>query len=346
MPFYRTQGPLKDDKLELTARYIKVASQGNEQPAIGTILRTILITALIIVLPGVEWGFFGWVHIFLPLLAFYMLNKFGGYTGKRLLLTAGACSLVVYLLIESFDLFIFASALLFSGYILFQSAEQHDTPALSGLKGSITLAVGWIAVLGILSLGAEVSTYQQLIATLDEGIGDALEYYRGSDTVSADTLVMLEATLHQMKVIVPIIMPAILGSFILLITWFTMVMGNMLVLRTCENAPWASYRLWQLPEKLIWVAIALGLLVLVPTPLVRAVGINSLILLSIVYSFQGFAITVFFMKKWNVPLLLRSFFYVMIVFQSFGSLLLLFLGITDIWFDFRKLKPKIVNGID
>lgn len=323
-----------------------MATQESEQPKIGSIARTILLAAVIIILPGIEWSLFGWVHMFLPLLAFYMLNRFGGFTGKRLLVTAAIFSLIVYLLIESFDLFVFSSALLLSGYVLFRSAEQHDSPALSGLKGSLTLAAGWVAVLTVFSMGEDVSTYGQLVATLDEGVSEALEYYRQSDTISADSLVMLEATLYQMKIIIPMIMPAILGSLILFITWFTMVMGNMMVLRTCGTGPWQSYRFWHLPEKLIWLAILLGFFAIIPSPLVRGVGINSIILLSIVYCFQGFAITVFFMNKWNIPLLLRSFIYVMIVFQSFGTIILLFLGITDIWIDFRKLKPKAANGIE
>lgn len=323
-----------------------MATQGNEQPEIGRILRTILLASLVIILPCLEWSIFGWVHVFLPLLAFYLLSKFGGFIGRRILLCAVTVSLIIYLLTESFDLFIFSAALLLSGYILFRSAELQDTPALSGLKSALTLGGGWIVVLGISSLGAEVSAYGQLVGTLDEGVGEALEYYRQSDTISADALVMLEATLHQMKIIVPIIMPAILGSLVLFITWFTMILGNMLVLRTVGNAPWNKYRYWQLPDKLIWAAIATGVLALLPTPILRSLGINCLILLSIVYCFQGLAIAVFFMNKWNVPLLLRSFFYVMIVFQSFGTLILLIFGIMDIWFDFRKLKPTTVNGTE
>ncbi len=48
----------------------------------------------------------------------------------------------------------------------------------------------------------------------------------------------------------------------------------------------------------------------------------------------------FFLDKWNVPIVFRSFFYVMIVFQSFGTALLLVAGIADIWFDFRKLHKE------
>jgi uncharacterized protein YybS (DUF2232 family) len=323
---------------------IKVASQGNQQPKIGRIIRTILLASLIIVLPGLQWSLFGWLHLFLPLVAVYTLGSYGGYTGKRLLIIAVAISLVVYLLQNNFDLFIFSSALLFSGYVLFFSAERQDPPPLSGLKSALALAAGWVVILTVLSFGAEVSAYGQLLSSLDEGIAEALDYYRQSSDISADALIMLEATLYRMQVIVPVIMPAILGSFILVITWFTMVLGNMLLLKTSGNSPWIRYRYWQLPEKIIWIAIGTGILALLPIQPFRNIGINCLVLLSIVYCFQGMSIAVFFMNKWNVPLLLRSFFYVMIIFQSFGTLLLLVSGIADIWFDFRKLKQEAGNN--
>ncbi len=323
---------------------IKVDIQGNQQSNIGKICRSILLVSLIIVLPGIQWSLFGWLHIFLPLVALYSLGKHGEYTGKRLLITSIVISLLIYLLLNNFELFIFSVVLLLSGYVLYFSAETHDSPALSGLKSSLALAGGWVAIFTVLSLGSDVSAYGQLIKSLDDGIGDALTYYRQSGDISGDTLVMLEATLYRMKAIIPIIMPAILGSFILFSTWFTMVVGNILLLKTSGKAPWINFRYWQLPEKVIWVVIGAGILALLPIQTFRYIGINLLVLLSIVYCFQGLSIAVFFMNKWKVPLLLRSFFYVMIIFQSVGTLILLFFGIADIWFDFRKLKQENING--
>lgn len=316
-----------------------MVSEGKEQPKIGSIVRSILLASLILVLPGIEWSLFGWLHIFLPLLAFYLLWVYGGYAGSRLLLSAVGIAALVYLLLGSFDLFVFTSALLFAGYILYRSAEKGEDPYISGLKGSLALGGGWVLVMAALSIGSDISAYGQLVGTLDEGIVEALQYYRMSETISAETLVILEATLFRMQVIIPIIMPAILGSLVMMLVWFTMVSGNMVLSRVDQATPWGRYRYWLLPEKLIWLAIGTGILALTPLQPIRNVGINCLILLSIVYCFQGLSIAVFFMNKWNVPILLRSFFYVMIVFQSFGTILLLILGIADIWFDFRKLKP-------
>lgn len=316
----------------------KVVNLDENQPKIGRILNSLLFSAVVIVLPGIEWTLFGWLHLFLPLLSFFLLSRYGGHTGKRVLFVSIAISLLAYLVLRRFDLFIFSLALLFSGYILYLSAVRADSPFISGLKTSIALAASWVTVLTVLSFGAGGSVYGQFISTFDQGINEALFYYRQSDSVTADTLVMLESTLNQMRVIVPIVMPSILGSFILVITWFTMIAGNKLVLKINGQAPWDNYRNWQLPEKLIWLGIIGGLLALVPIQLPRSIGVNGLILLSIIYCFQGFAVTVFYMNRWSVPLLFRSFIYVMIIFQSFGTLLLLIFGIADIWFDFRKLK--------
>lgn len=315
-----------------------MVSQETEKPRLSNIIGAILLSVMAVVLPGVQWAVFGWLHMFLPLLAFFLLWKHGAFAGKRILLTSVVISLLILVPLKSFDLLIFSVSLLFAGYTLYRSAKQEDAPALSGLKGIVVLAGGWLLVMSIFSIGAELTPYSQLLKTLDEGMNEALVFYRQSESVSADTLLMLETTLFQMKEIVPLILPAILGSMVLILVWFTMVIGNLLLVRAGCPSPWSSYMFWQLPEKLIWLIIITGALALIPIHICRVVGINTLILVSIVYCFQGLAIAVFFMSKWNVPVLFRSFFYVMIIFQSLGTVMLLVAGIADNWFDFRKLK--------
>lgn len=307
-------------------------------PEIRSILRNILLFSIALVLPGLQWTLFGWLHMLLPLCVFYLLGRYGMHSGNRMVLSSLALALLVYLLARRVDFFLLSVSLLPVSYVLVQSARRRESPAISGLKGVLVLAGCWVLAFAGLSIGAETSFYAQLLLTLDKGIGEALQYYRTSENISSDSLLLLENTLQQMKIIIPVIMPAMLGSFILLITWFTMVSGNKLVTRTCGWAPWEQYRFWQLPDKLIWFVIISGLLILIPTSPMKSFGINTLILLSIIYCFQGLSIAVFFLEKWNIPIFFRSFFYIMIIFQSFGTVLLLVVGIGDIWLDFRKLR--------
>lgn len=320
-----------------------MASQGDEQPNIRGIFRTILFVSLVTVLPGVQWPLFGWMHLFLPLVSFYTLYKNGSYSGKRLLLVSATLSLLVYLVLREFDTFIFSSMLLFTGYVLFASAEKGDSPALSGLKCTLSLAAGWVVVLTLYSIGSEVSAYSQLVQVMGEGIQETLNLYRQSSSIPSDTLMELESKLSQTKAIIPVIMPSLLGSFVLLVTWITMVLGNLLLRKNLGKAAWPSFRYWQLPEKVIWLVIVAAIVALLPVKPFSIVGINCLILIGMVYCFQGLAILVFLMNKWNVPLLLRSFFYVIVIFRSVGTVILLVFGIADIWFDFRKLKKNTVD---
>jgi len=322
---------------------LNVASQGYQQPEIRNVLVIVLLASLAIVLPGLQWPLFGWLHLFFPLLVFFLFSRYGSDTGKKLLLTAVVIACIVNLFTGEIVLFLFSSSMLIPGFVLHRSADCGESPSLSGLKGCLALAGGWLIVAVFASVSSEVSVYSQMLYAFDQALSEALEQYRQGADIYAETLIVIEATISQLKAGIPIIMPGIIGSLILFIVWLTMVLGNSLVARTRGVAVWPSFRQWVLPEKLIWAIIVMGAFVLIPVEPLPRIGINCVLLLSVIYCFQGLSITVFFMNKWKVPRLLRSFFYVMIVFQSLGTIVLLFFGIADIWVDFRKLKVNMAT---
>ncbi len=322
-----------------------------EQPPLGTILRTILLAMLLIVLPAVDWSIFGWLHMLLPLLGMVLPIRYGSRVGSRMLFTAAILALLLHLLLRSLDTYIFSCTLLFAGFFLATSLRKWKEPAISGAMGTLALAGSWLVLSLLFSFGAELSPYGRLQQNLDQSLLETQQYYRqsalqsgdgsgGGAALSADNLLLIDATLEQLRMVVPVVLPAMLGAAILMLIWTTMILGNLFLPRIGGTAPWPEYRYWQLPERLIWFLITSAVLALLPVPLLRAVGINAVILLSIIYCFQGLAITIYFMNKWKVPLLFRSFFYVMIIFQSLGTLVLLIVGIAENWVDFRKLKKK------
>jgi len=292
------------------------------------------------ILPCIQWSFLGWVHFFFPLLSFFVMSRHGERIGGRLLISAAILSFFVYFFTSSTDLFVFSGTLLFSGYVLFRAKIHSDSPVISGFAAFALLGGCWLTLLNVVTVAPDLTAYSHLLKSLDEGIKETLTHYRQSGDKGTETTIMVETMLLQMKAVAPMVMPAIIGSFALFITWFTMVIGNTILLRITGNAPWPNYKFWLLPDRLIWFLILLGILVLSPRQPLWILSLNCIIILAIIYCFQGLSIAVFFMDKLNVPLLLRSFIYVMIVFQSLGTLLLLIFGIADTWFDFRKLRIK------
>ena len=318
-----------------------VSEQGQDRPDIRKILMSIVLVASALALPSLHWSLFSWMYLALPLLALLIVGKFGGHVGGKMLLTAVVVALVFHLVGGSFRLFLFASAMLPPGYVLCRTALGGATAAQSGLLASLALCGGWLLTGAALVAVGDASVYRQLLGGLDQALLEASAQYRQSGEIDASTLMVVETTITQMRTIIPAILPGVLGSLILVIVWTTMAFGKIVLVRVSGLSLWKDFSLWSLPERVIWLVIAAGICVMLPWQPLPKVGINGLLLLAIIYCFQGMSVTVFLMQKWRVPLLLRSFIYVMIVFQSLGTLALLFLGIADIWLDFRKQKPQL-----
>lgn len=324
-----------------------MTNQVNVGPELGKILQNILLYALVALLPGLDWSIFGWLHGILPLLTFFYLYRYGMYVGNRLVLSGSVIALTGALFLQALEPMLISLSLIPTGYVLAHAAIRRDAPALAGMKGVVTLGCCLLGLIGLFTLTREAAPYTVFLSSIDQGITESLEYYRQSGSVASEALMMLETTFYQMKIILPLIMPAILTGLVLITVWFSMVVGNKIMYKVSGESPWPKYQIWQLPERLIWVVIAGAVLAMLPLSSIKIFGINILILISIIYCFQGLAIFSYFLHKWNVPIVLRSFLYVIVVFQSFGTILLLGVGLSDVWLDLRKLKlPTEPETID
>ncbi len=317
--------------------------QNKIQPNLKTLLLRILLIAFAIFAPCIDWVLFSWTHALLPLLVFFTLKEQGFYSGNRAVLIATVIGFLVCLSSSSVSLFVFAITLIPAGFVLNHSANKNESPALAGLKATIVVCLGWAICLSGILTPSEQAPYLRLIDSLHAGIDEVIEYYRVKDNGSVEMDLAMESTFLQLKVGLPLILPSILASFAMVLVFFTTIVGNRLVLKICKEECWPPFQTWTISDKLIWLAIITGIAVFVPLDPVRFTGSNLLILLSLIYCFQGFSIAVFFMNKWNVPILMRSFIYVIVIFQSFGTAILLVIGIADTWLNFRKLalnEPK------
>ncbi len=92
------------------------------------------------------------------------------------------------------------------------------------------------------------------------------------------------------------------------------------------------------PDPLVWVVIGLGVLLALPVGAVKYVAVNCLIILMLVYFFQGIAIISFFFQKKESPALLKVFCYGLIAVQIYFLILVIGLGFFDNWINFRKLE--------
>ncbi len=305
-------------------------------------LQQILLFGLLIALPGFLGALFGLIYLIIPIFVLVYLYKWEH--GFRYVLAGLVIGSALSLFNGSIGSILFTASFIAPGYSLALSAFRGDAPSISGLKGASSLCLCWIALLICYSLISGSSPVAGYIEAMDSLIGQELQYHQSSGTIEPETLQILEESVTQMKLIVPKIFPALLGVFALFTVWVSMIVGNKAVTRFTGYHPWVDYKIWQLPSKLIWVFIISVLLAFLPADIPRIVGINIIVIVSFIYIFQGFSILSFFLHKWNFPIFLRTIFYAMMLFQSFGTLLLLIIGVADIWFDLRRLKTGTASS--
>lgn len=322
-----------------------IVSPDAEGQATGrTGLISTILFALVLLVPSVHIGLFGWLYFMIPVMVLFYMYRWRnglGFIGGGLVLAAAGS-----LFISSVEIIFFGAALIPVGYSLARSGFGTESEARAGFKAAIVLLCCWLLFFSAESFLTGVNPFSDFIASLDQDIARTLAYYRQSDSVAPETLAILEESFFQMKTILPRIMISLIISLALIITWSSMLLGNRLVRNFTGYRPWPDHQRWVLPDKLIWIFIGAALITLLPISSIRIFGSNLLICLSLVYLFQGFSVMSFFLHKWQVPRFLRYILYAMMLFQSFGTLLLLIAGIGEVWFDLRRLniKPKDMHN--
>jgi uncharacterized protein YybS (DUF2232 family) len=98
---------------------------------------------------------------------------------------------------------------------------------------------------------------------------------------------------------------------------------------------------WKMPDKVVWLVIAAGILMVVPEEVARIVGLNALIIVLFLYLLQGLSIVQFFFRTRSIPKTLRVLFYALIVLYQYLLVLISAIGLFDIWIDFRKLNGPV-----
>jgi len=106
-----------------------------------------------------------------------------------------------------------------------------------------------------------------------------------------------------------------------------------------------SLREWKAPEQLVWALIACGFIPFIPgLGSIRSLAFNLLLVIGAFYFAQGLAVIGFFFAKNKVPRFLRALTYVLIVFQQIFTLVVVGLGLFDLWGDFRRLRKDKLSS--
>ncbi len=101
-----------------------------------------------------------------------------------------------------------------------------------------------------------------------------------------------------------------------------------------------SFAYWKMPYNYIYIVGIMVLLRLIGTEAMRVVADNVILFMAFFYALFGLSVFEYYLKKIKLSLLLRIIFY--IAFLP-GALFAIFIGLFDSYFDFRKVRARIIG---
>ncbi len=202
----------------------------------------------------------------------------------------------------------------------------------TALAGIVTWALG-VSTLSALAYGDAAALLSAAREQLANGVALALSN-SAPFRASSGTVVALDAEREAIIEALLQILPALV-----VLTGAVMVLTNLLVVRTSARALQdANLRCWRVPDGLIWMLILAGFAMFVPIPAVTIVARNTFVVLLGCYFCQGLAIVGYYLDRFRLPRGLRVLSYLLIAVQHVITIMVLALGIFDLWGNFRRLN--------
>lgn len=217
---------------------------------------------------------------------------------------------------------------------------------LRGISGSRSLFWTTAANLLVFSVGlfaySSVSSInlQQLISLeISDSMKQAIVLYEGGG-VPGEELELLKRTMATAAELLQRLYPSLVTIMLVGIAGCNLALIKKSMANTAVKLDIADFSTFRNPDTLVWVLIAIGFSLLLPVSPVTTPTLNILLIICMLYFFQGMAVVTAMIKKHSVPLFVRILLYAVLVIQPYLLALIAGIGIFDLWVDFRTPKTQ------
>ena len=227
-----------------------------------------------------------------------------------------------------------------AGLIISEIFKREFTFGLTIFWGTVFMLFVGILFLFFIGLSKGTGPFDLLLGYMQTNLDTSIELYETNKPDEA-ALIQLKEYTAFLKDLISRIYPALLIIGTGFIIWLNVVISKPLFLKKGIKYPdLGQTDRWYAPEYMVWGVIAAGFSLLLPVTGIKFVALNVLIVLSVIYTFHGLSIVMFFFNRYKIPTWTRFGIYVLIIIQQMFLIILAFLGLFDQWVDFRKIHRK------
>jgi uncharacterized protein YybS (DUF2232 family) len=170
-------------------------------------------------------------------------------------------------------------------------------------------------------------------------LADSLTKMMGEAGVGMSDLRVMGLPRVEIQHLLIRVLPALALINLALVAWVNVLVAQKLGSIWGWNNLGEPLSLWASPEWLVFLLAAAGFSLLAPFPGVRQAGLNLVLVLGFVYFCQGIAVISALLQRFNLPWVLRGLVYIL-AFMNPLMIVVMILGLTDLWLDFRRLQPS------
>ncbi|TYT73940.1 DUF2232 domain-containing protein [Desulfobotulus mexicanus] len=237
------------------------------------------------------------------------------------------------------DLIFYAGMLLY-GFAMGEGWRQGISKEVFVLKGLLMVLGAGCAAVILLAIGQGTGPLALIEQHVAANLAMTLEIYRQME-MPAETLALFEAAIPRLEYTLTRLLPAIAAFILIFAAWLNLLAARPMARhRKIQVADLGLFRNWGVPPNYIWGMIFAALILMVPIPLVRIMGVTCLLVLLPMYFLQGMAILAYWFHHRAVPPIIRNALYALMLIQQILFLVVLVIGIFDTWLNFRKRIEK------
>jgi uncharacterized protein YybS (DUF2232 family) len=294
---------------------------------------------------------FAVINLYIPLLGIF-LNVFwpvplvllGVRHGlKWSALALASSALILAIIVNPLQSLLQAAGLGGIGLVLGWSLNKGNPPVMTLGFGAAASLLSKILVIALLFLFAGGNPFDLGPETIAKAVSDTMELYRSfgmSDAELAQIKPIVESTLNMMKLILPagIVFAAFFDAYANL--WLARAILGRLGTFTPGLPEFKNLLLHQ--HFLLFYGVSLLLTALLknqPDSLFYQASVNANFIMAMPILLQGIAVAWSFSYRKNWPGISRWLLVSMLILLQPVSIVVIFLGMADFVFDFRKLRP-------
>lgn len=211
------------------------------------------------------------------------------------------------------------------------------------IEKTVIYSVAALVALGLCflfyySLSAGKAPWHIIEASIAAMVQANIDAYASLGT-SPEQLELIRNNAAQIAKVLTRLVPSFFLVGMSFFVWVNILIGKLLFARKGMWYPdFGNLSTWKIPDKVIWLVIVAGASLFIPVGFIRILSINVLIILLFAYMMQGLSIVNFFFDKKNLPWFLKAVAYFLIFVQQLLLVLIIGLGLIDVWVNFRKLN--------